>query len=127
MRRNASTSTAAAIGSLSTSTPLQSKMTNGPSDGQPQDVAPLSFSRNCDVKIPRGAAMQRVPVVSCAIMHRKQIRTVDKARPKTNSRCWNQFPDQKKTARRGRRSIEFASHVGDAACQQIFGDLALGR
>jgi hypothetical protein len=33
MRRNASTSTAAAIGSLSTSTPLQSKMTNGPSDG----------------------------------------------------------------------------------------------
>ena len=54
-------SAAAAIGSLSTSTPLQSKMTNGPSDGFDREARPSSdFPGKCNIKIAFGAIMQRV-------------------------------------------------------------------
>ena len=48
MRLNASASTAAAIGSLSTSTPLQSKMTNGPSDPRSGSPAAVQLFEGSD-------------------------------------------------------------------------------
>ena len=57
-RPSASASTAAAIGSLSTSTPLQSKMTKGPSDGSAtkRDCRP-AFQETAAMTIASGRAL----------------------------------------------------------------------
>src|SRR5271154_6865309 len=129
MRLNASASTAAAMGSLSTSTPLKSKMTNGPSDPRPRSPAAVQlFEESTTRNISPVAAMQSARVISPIIMHRNPVR-LWMTRRLAAQKPWAQKPGHKSPCRGSAEapSVELAFDVFDAARQQIFGDLAFGR
>src|SRR5580693_1224359 len=125
MRLNASASTAAAMGSLSTSTPLQSKMTNGPSDPRPGSPAAVQlFEESTTRNISPVAAMQSARVLSPIIMHRNPVR-LWMTRRLAAQKPWSQKSRAQKPLPRKRQapSVELAFDVFDAARQQVFGDL----